>query len=112
MLGPDGITLMGGVGDGSSSAESFEVDLLNELGQGQLPWLLLIIVNFAQLCWIHSEFAGHLHLNVRQAVAFSRIFPRLHLLLSLFGVHSINNNLHFVEWQSSPQSLRASADLM
>jgi len=57
------------------------------LRQRQLPWLLLVVVNFAELRWIHSQFAGHLHLDVRQVVTSSRILPHSHLLLLFFCIH-------------------------
>ena len=77
--------LVGHADNGSSSAEPLEVDFFDELRQRQLPWLLLVIVNFAQFRGIHSQLAGHLHLDVRQVVAFSRILPRFHLLLFIHG---------------------------
>ena len=64
-------------------AEPFGVKLFDKLRQGQLPRLLLVVIDLAQLRRVHPQFAGHLDLGVRQMVALSRLDPCLHLLSGL-----------------------------
>jgi len=80
---------------GSSLAEPLKVECFYELWQRQFPRLLRVVVDLAKLRWIHSQFACHLQLHVRQMMALSRIDPRLHLLIWLsipFG-HTITVTL-------------------
>jgi hypothetical protein len=72
-------------------AEPLEVELFDELRQGQLPRFLLVVIDLAQLRRVHPQFASHVDLGVRQMVTLSRLDPRLHrliLLLRLLG-HAI-----------------------
>ena len=74
-----------------SLAEPFGVELFDKLWQGQLPRLLLVVIDLAQLRGVHPQFARHVDLCVRQMVALSRLDPCLHLpsgILRLVG-HTI-----------------------
>ena len=44
--------------------ESLEVELPDELASRHLPWFLVVVVQFAELFGIHSQFAGHLDLGM------------------------------------------------
>jgi hypothetical protein len=44
--------------------KSLEVEMLDELTQGHLPWLLLVIVELTQLFGIHPQISGHLNLSM------------------------------------------------
>src|ERR1700732_3955507 len=86
---------------GAGFAEAFEIELLNELWQWQLPRLLLMVIDLAQLRRVQAKFSGHLYLAVRQMAALSRVDPCLHFLILLFDI------LRHTLWHSSrkPDSL-------
>lgn len=60
-------------------AESFEAEVLDELGEWQFPPLLLMVVELAHFRRVHAQLSRHLDLGVRQAVAMACIDPRLQL---------------------------------
>jgi hypothetical protein len=45
-------------------AESLGVECGDEFRQRLLPKLLTVVVQAAEFFWIHSEFAGHLHVGM------------------------------------------------
>jgi hypothetical protein len=65
-------------------SETLEVEVLDILLERHLPWFLVIVVQLAELSWIHSQFACHLDLSVRQTVSLARLNPCLHFLIWLF----------------------------
>src|ERR1019366_9326119 len=64
---------------GLLAAEAFEVEILDELGQRRLPGLLSVVVDRAELRWVHPKLTRHLHLGVGEVVALARLDPRLQL---------------------------------
>src|SRR6266568_748079 len=56
-------------------AKPLEVEVLDELRQRRLPRLLPVVADLAQLSRVQPEFAGHLHLRVREAVPLARLNP-------------------------------------
>jgi hypothetical protein len=77
-------------GVGARFAEALEIELLNELWQRQLPRLLLMVIDPAQLRRVQAKFSGHLYLAVRQMAAPSRVDPCLHFLIGLFDFFDIS----------------------
>ena len=55
--------------------EAFPIALLDELGQGRFPWLLLVIVQFAEFLRVQAKLARHLHLSVGEAEVLPRVDP-------------------------------------
>src|SRR5262249_8097161 len=43
----------------------------------QLPWLLVMVVQFPELFWVHPKFTCHLHVLMRQVEPAPRVDPRL-----------------------------------
>jgi len=46
-------------------AELFEVEMLDVLWERHLPWLLIVVVQLAELLGIYPQLAGHLDLDVK-----------------------------------------------
>jgi hypothetical protein len=57
---------------------------------GSWPWLSILPSFFG----IHTQFARHLDVRVRQMMAFTRVYPCLHLLVRfwLFRTHVSQNS--------------------
>lgn len=72
---------------GTLLAEAFEIQVLDIVSKRHLPRFLIVVVQFAQLFWIHSKFTRHLDLGVGKPVALTGIDPGLHFLVwfLLFG---------------------------
>ncbi len=67
-------------GDGdvrTALAKPFEVQVLDERRQGQLPGFLPVVVELAELLRVHAQFARHLHLGVREVMPRPRVDPNL-----------------------------------
>ena len=90
----------------SLSTEPLAVQVLEVLAKRQLPRLLIVVVQFAQLTGIHSQLTCHLHLGVRQVVAFARVAPLLQFPVRLSGPgHSFTSQLRvFIEQLQVPGS--------
>jgi hypothetical protein len=63
-------------------SEFLEVKRFNENRQRRLPWFLAMIVDPAELPWIHSELAGHLDMCLRETVSLFRFDDEQELLAS------------------------------
>jgi hypothetical protein len=61
------------------SAEPLVVEVLEELWQRRLPGLLSVVVELTQFLPVQPDFACHLYVRVRQAVALPRRDPVLDL---------------------------------
>jgi len=57
-----------------------KIQLLDELGQGQFPGLLLGVGQTAELLGIQPQLPGHLDVGMGKAVALPRLNPGLVLL--------------------------------
>src|SRR5215475_9732733 len=57
---------------GPFSSEVLQVETFNEQGQRRLPGLLAMIVDLAELSRVHSQLPRHLHMRMREAMAFAR----------------------------------------
>jgi len=64
-----------------------KIQLLDELGQGQFPGLLLGVGQTAELLGIQPQLPGHLDVGMGKAVALPRLNPRLILLWYLLLYH-------------------------
>ena len=77
-----------GAGDQKrQSAQRGVVEFLDELGQRQLPGLLIVIGEAAELFGSQSQFPGHLDVGMGKTVALARLDPLLVLLGYLFLLH-------------------------
>jgi len=57
-------------------------------GQWSFPWLLVVVVELAELLRIHAELPCHLDLGVRKAETLASINPTLQLLRECFRPHA------------------------
>lgn len=73
-------------GLGPFPAEPLEVEVLDELRQWRFPRFLPVVGDLAELAWVQAEFAGHLHLRVREVVPLARLSPGLCLGGRDFGI--------------------------
>lgn len=64
---------------GAFPAEALQVEVLDELGQRGLPGLLVVVVERAELVWVHPELSCRLHVSMRESVAPACLSPGLEL---------------------------------
>jgi hypothetical protein len=72
---------------GTRPLESLDIEPFDELRQGQLPRLLLVVVELPELPRIHPQLARHLDLLVREMKAPLGFEPRNQLLREFFLMH-------------------------
>jgi hypothetical protein len=65
-------------------AKPFQVTLLDELPQGQLPAFLTVIIKTAEFLGVHTQLARHLNLRMRKLMPFSGVDPDSVLLGEAF----------------------------
>jgi hypothetical protein len=70
---------------GAVAAEPLGVQVLNKLRERRLPWLLLVVVELAELGRVQPELAGHLDVCVRESVALARVDPGLQSGMECLG---------------------------
>ena len=55
----------------------FQILGLDELSQGQLPWLIFSVCVFRETLRAQSKFSGHLDMGIREPKLFSGVDPRM-----------------------------------
>jgi hypothetical protein len=72
---------------GAVLTEPLAVEFLDEHRQGQLPRLLVVIVELAELLRVEAQFARHLDLLVREPMALTGVDPDLERFGYSFAGH-------------------------
>src|SRR5260370_13364108 len=72
---------------GALFAEALQVELFDELGQGQLPSFLTMVVELPQALGFHAQFARHLNMRMGEMMALAGVDPLLEVVGYAFARH-------------------------